>query len=469
MRSLRPLALAACALSAALLHSPPAAADIVILSDGTRLEGDLERTPDGYNVTTRDGKTTKVGRSQIKSIEVKPQVGPEDARKRLESLRKSTEKMGDLKLIIARYKEYLERFAGTDAADDALADLKVWEQRQAAHMTFAAGKWVTPEELGAIHEQAQASAVKARDLVAAGRLREAGPLLDLSLQQDPKNPSAIYLRGVTQYRQEQLGPARKSFDTVLQILPDHGPSLNNLAVILWRQEKYPGALKYFDAALAAAGGDERIVSNVAEALNALPKEQRDSAATRRLVAQFQSAEASLVKKMEKRGLYRWGAAWVKGAELDQLQDMEREIEAKIADLEAEFERTEDRIEQTDAEIAETQRGIRRIEATSYGRDASGRPVRLAYPRVYYELLRDLATLKQNRVDLVAHLDTLRRQARAVRRELPVPRYTGVLRIIETEGTPLIPLADGPAAPAGHDADQAGNLPAPAARDRAGVR
>lgn len=441
MRPLRPTALAACALSAALSLSTAAPADVVTLSDGTRLEGDLERTPDGYNVTTPDGKTTKVAASQIKSIEIKPAAGPDDARRRLESLRKSADKMSDLKLIIARYKEYLDRFAGTDAADDALADLKLWEDRRAKHMTRAAGKWVTPEELGVIREEAQASAIKARDAIAAGRLREAGPLLDLALQQDPKNPSAHYLRGVAQYRQEQLGPARKSFDTVLQLLPDHGPTLNNLAVILWRQEQYPGALKYFDAALAAAGGDERIVSNVAEALNALPKEQRDSAATRRVVAQFQAAEASLVKKMEKRGLYRWGAAWVKGSELDQLQDLEREIEAKIADLETEYQRTEDRIEQTDNEIAETQRGIRRIEATSYGRDASGRPVRLAYPRVYYDLQRDLATLKQNRADLVAHIESLRQQAKAIRRELPVPRYTGTLKLIETEGTPLIPLAD----------------------------
>ena len=445
MPRLRPHAAAACALAAVLLLPGPVPADVVVLSNGTRLEGDLERTDDGYNVTTTDGKTIKVSRSQVKSIEVKPQASPDDAKKRLESLRKSAEKMTDLKLIVTRYNDFLTRFPGTDAADDALIDLKGWEEKQAKHMTKVAGRWVTPEELGTIQAEAQDTAEKARDLIAAGKLREAGPLLDLALQQDPKNPSALYLRGVTQYRQEQLGQARKSFDTVLQLLPDHGPTLNNFAVVLWRQEQWPGALKYFDAALTAAGADERVVSNVAEALNALPKEQRDSAATRRLVANFQACEDSLRKKMEKRGLYRWGAAWVRGAELDQLQDQEREIEDKIKDLEAEFQNTEDKIEQTDGDIAETQRSMRRIEATNFGRDSSGRPVRLAYPRIYYELQRDLATLRQNRADLVAHLDKLRQDAKKVRRELPVQRYTGVLKIIEAEGTPLIPLADDAAA------------------------
>lgn len=439
MRRLRPILFVACAL--ATLASAPVGvfADIVILSNGTRLEGDLERTADGYNVTTADGKVVKVASKQIASVEVKPGTTGNDAKKRLESLRKSAEKMADARLVISRYKEYLARFAGTDAADDALADLSLWEDRVAKHMTLAAGKWVTPEELGVIQGEAQASATKARDLIAAGKLREAGPLLDLALRQDPKSAPALFLRGVVQYRQEQFGPARKSFDTVLQLTPDHGPTLNNLAVVFWRQEQYPAAMKFFDAALAAAGGEERVVNNVAEALNALPKEQRDSQLAKKLVARFQEREDALRKKMEQRGLYRWGAAWVKAAEMDQLQELEREIEGKIKDLEAEFERTQDQIELTDSNIAETQRSIRRIEATNYGRDASGRPVKLAYPRIYYQLQQDLADLRQKRVDLMAHLDSLRSEAKAVRRELPVPRYTGVQRIIEAEGTPLIPL------------------------------
>src|SRR4051812_36340214 len=157
----RPPALAACAFAALLAFPPGSRADVVVLSNGQRLEGDLERTADGYNVTATDGKTTKVAASQIKSVEIKPQATPEDARKRLESLRKSAERMTDVKLIVARYNEFLTRFAGTDAADEALADLKVWEQRQARHMTKATGKWVTPEELGAIQEEAQTSAAKA--------------------------------------------------------------------------------------------------------------------------------------------------------------------------------------------------------------------------------------------------------------------------------------------------------------------
>ena len=439
MRRLRTSALAACALAAALLPAARTAADVVILNDGTRIEGDLERTDGGYNVTTAAGKTIKLSSSQIKSLEVKPQTSNDDAKRRLESLRKSAENMTDLKLIITRYNEYLTRFAGTDAADDALADLKVWEDRLARHMTKAAGKWVTPEELGAIQAEAQDSARQARDLIAQGKLREAGPLIDLALQQDPKNPSAIYLRGIVHFRQDQLGQARKVFDTVAQLVPDHGPTLNNLAVVLWRQEQYPGAIKFYAAAMLASASDERILSNVAEALNALPKELRESAQTRKLVGLFQERDEALRKKMEKRGLYRWGATWVNGEQLDRLQEAEREIEGKIKDLEAQFEDAEDKIRRIDDDVAETQRSLRRIEATSYTRDSQGRMVRVAYPRIYYELQRDIQVLKRDRQDQVAQMDSLRREAKTIKQQLPVPRYTGTQRIIETEGTPLIPL------------------------------
>src|SRR5678816_1622931 len=112
MSRLRHPGVLVCAAVALLSITTPTRADVVILTDGKRLEGDLERTGDGYNVTTADGKTTKVTASQIKSVEIKPQAGPEDARKRLESLRKSAEKMTDLKVIIARYNDYLTRFPG---------------------------------------------------------------------------------------------------------------------------------------------------------------------------------------------------------------------------------------------------------------------------------------------------------------------------------------------------------------------
>jgi len=421
-------------------------ADVVILNDGTRIEGEIQRTEDGYDVVTRGGKVVKVTTAQVKSVEVKTPPTADEARRRLESLRRSSENMTDPKAVIARYTEFLRQFGDSDVAGEASRDLAEWEDRLERHMTKAGGKWVTTEELGRLQEESQTFAVKARDLVARARLREAGPLLDRALSLDPKNLSALYLRGVTLFRQEQPGQARKAFDGVAQQLPDHGPTLNNLAVILWRQEQYPGALKYFLAALSAEpdGNEVRVLDNVAEALHSLPSQHRDLPVTKKLVSQFQRLEDAARKKMEVRGLYRWGATWVEGRELDKLQDLEAEVEEKIKKLEAEFDDARRRIDEIDREIEETKRSIRRIEATSYSRDSTGRLTRLAYPRIYYDLQRDLVVLKRERDDTEASIDKLRRDAKAARASLPVPRYTGIQHIIDVEGTPMM-AAEAPAA------------------------
>lgn len=458
MRRLPPSAVAAVwsALFAGLL--PPAAgfADVVTLKDGTRLEGSLSRTDDGYDVTKADGKVVRVRTAQIRSVEAKPQATPEDAKRRLDSLRRNVESMSDIKLILSRYSAFLRLYGATPQADVARKDIAFWEDRLQRHMTKAGGKWVTPEQLGALREQSQETAVKARDLVSQGRLREAGPLIQQSLDLDPKNASALYLRGVVAFRQDQLGPARKAFEQVAQVVPDHAPTLNNLAVIYWRQQNVPAALRSYDAAVVATGPangvggavTEAVLNNVAEALHALPKNLRGQAAAKKLVLHFQEREEALAKKMKERGFYRWGANWVDADQLDKLQAKEKAIEAKIKELEAEFEVVQKRIDAIDHDITDTERAMRRMEATSYVRDpATGRVGRLAPPPMYQGLLRDLEELKRERAGQESIVAALRRDAKAAKQELPVPRYTGTQRIIDADGAPLMAGAAKRAAPA----------------------
>ena len=58
-------ALATCAFASVFLPPAISLADLIVLKDGTRVEGELTRTADGYDVTTTDGKTTKVSSSQV--------------------------------------------------------------------------------------------------------------------------------------------------------------------------------------------------------------------------------------------------------------------------------------------------------------------------------------------------------------------------------------------------------------------
>jgi hypothetical protein len=194
--------------------------------------------------------------------------------------------------------------------------------------------------------------------------------------------------------------------------------------------------------MLASPNDRFILDNLAEALNALPEEHRGNAATKKVVRHFNEQDLALAAKMKEQGLYRWGATWVPASDLERLQAAEREIRATLDRMSADYDAITARLQVLDDEVARTKKVMKRMEADSYGRDAEGRLIRYPLPRSYYDYVRDLSALSAERAARVAEQDRMRKQARQIQQRLPIPRYTGVQRMVDAEGAPL------PGAPAG---------------------
>jgi hypothetical protein len=122
-------------------------------------------------------------------------------------------------------------------------------------------------------------------------------------------------------------------------------------------------------------------------------------------------------------------------QLETLRGEEKEIEEKIGKMNDDFEQVQDRLEQIGRDVSDTERSIRRIEASSYGRDSSGRPVRLSYPKLYYDLKNDLEQLQTEQDSEKNKATRLRNAAKVMQRSLSIPRYAGVQQIIGVEGAP----------------------------------
>jgi len=214
-------------------------ADTLVFKDGTRIEGDVKKTDDGgYNVILPDGRVTHVEASKVEGIEIGKSTArnaPAVAADRLGSLRRSVEPLTDLKQIIDRYRAFIENNKGTPAAKDAEADLATWQDRLNRGLVKVAGKWVTPEERTQLAGKANDFTEQGRLLLKQARIKEAEAPLQTALDYDPQNAAALYLMGVSLFQQEKLVPARKQFEAVQQIMPEHPATLNNLAVIVWRQ------------------------------------------------------------------------------------------------------------------------------------------------------------------------------------------------------------------------------------------
>ncbi len=428
------------------------AGDIIHLKDGTQLEGEIKKGPDGYRVHTADGDTTQVPLENVASIELKPASTPEASMQRLGSLRRAVENIPDIKTILERYANFIQQNPGTPAATQAQADVDVWQDRQARGLVKVGSKWMTVEEQADIQRRMGGVADALRQTMKQGRLKEAATVLDRALADDPQNVSLLYLRGVLFYRQEQLPVSRKAFEAVCAQASDHAPTLNNLAVILWRQNAMTAALNDYDAAMLAAPASREILDNVAEALNALPESQRKGPVVAKVVRHFKEQDDDLQKKMAERGMTRWGATWVTQAQADQLAAQEKEIRGQIDQMSKDFDALQARINAIDRTISEDQNELRQIDAETLVTDSSGKTVRLPYPQRYYDVAKDLNSLQAERAARVAQEEGLRRDAKLALQKLPVAKYTGIQKIIDVDGMPVIaPAGDPPASPASQPA------------------
>jgi tetratricopeptide (TPR) repeat protein len=437
-------------LAVLLALASAASADVVLLKDGTTLDGDVKRAPSGYVLTEADGTVKTLAFDEVKSIEMAtaPPLTNESAKEKLASFRRSVEYGDDINRIIEKYQRFIEQNTGTVMEADARKDLATWQERRDKGMVKFGSRWVLPETRAKLEEAAFRQADSARRLLKQGKFQEAESMLNSAIQEDPQNAAALYLRGLLQYRQDHLMPARRNFETVNVIVPNHAPTLNNLAVILSKQNQHATALNLYDQAMVASPKNQDVLNNVAEAMYSMPDPVRSTPIAQRVLRRFTEQDQDLARDLEKRHLHRWGATWVTDEQLVQLKQAEREAKDKLDQLASQFDAVKVRISNIDRDIDENERAMRRLETSAYVRDINGQIWQSALPPVYGELQEDNRKLNLERQQQFVELDKLREQAKAVNRDLPIPKYTGIQRMMDETHAPVLgPSAAPTTAPA----------------------
>ena len=434
----RPLVVAAITL---LAVSFVARADVLYLKDGTKLEGDVKRSIKGWVVTDAKGKVTIIENDKVQSIELKATsattTSSDAVDRKLLSLRRSVENLDELSEIIDRYKRFIDQNANTDLAKAAEKEMAVWVDRKNRGLVKVGSQWVTPDERDAMQAQTIAVVSQARQLIKDARFKEADAVLTKAAAVDPTNTSIHYLRGVLKYRTNEVPAARKAFEQVIGQIPNHMPSLNNLGVILARQKQDAASAGMFDRAMQADPKARIVLDNFAEGFNAMTPDQRKPPIVQRALKRFLEQDEKLQQELREKGLYRWGSTWVGKEQLDELKAAEEKIKGKLDQLASEFDAGQARIKTIDEDVAANQRTMQNLELRrSYANGANGGLVASDLPQRYYDLQAQNQQLADERAQQVAAMQRLRQQAKEVEKQVPTPRYTGVQKIVETEGTPL---------------------------------
>jgi tetratricopeptide (TPR) repeat protein len=443
-------------LIAALFLVSPALADIVHLTDGSKLEGSLKREKGGWSVTDENGKVTIIADEKVESVQKVGNVSAADvAMSKVASQRRAVEAQSDINVIIERWNKFVEQNKDTPAAPEGQKELAMWKERQGQGMVKVGNQWMTPADQAALLEKSAGVIDQVRNLIKTGKYRDAEKQVDQLVTVDPANPAGYYLRGLVAFKQDQLGVAKKSFEKTKELMAEHGPTLNNLAVIAIKQKQWMGAMSLYDLAMQASPKSRMILDNVAEALNAVPQKERTGQQYQKAQKRFQDQDADLQKEMQKEGMYRWGATYVPEKQMEELKKAQEKINAKLDDLKQDYQRLADRAQEIDGRIDTNNRSISRINNDSQRVDPNGRVITLRPPSIYYELKRENDSLRDEKVSVLNKMEGFQEKALRIQQETPVPQFTGSQKIIETEGTPLAVAGK----PAGKGATQPATKPA----------
>jgi hypothetical protein len=178
---------------------------------------------------------------------------------------------------------------------------------------------VSPQELARLQSAGNAAAQQLVPALQGAAPAAAASRIDQALAASPNSPALLYLKGVASFRQGQLPAARKAFEAVAAAFPQHAPTHNNLAIVLYQTHAAMPALLEYDKAMLSDPNNRLILDNVAEALHGLPPAMAKNELTKKVAAHFEEQDAIVQGQMGAQGLKRLGSQWVSQADFARLE------------------------------------------------------------------------------------------------------------------------------------------------------
>ncbi|MEM8874231.1 MAG: tetratricopeptide repeat protein [Planctomycetota bacterium] len=411
-----------------------ATADVVVLNDGSEVQGDIRRATGGYDVILKDGTRQFIPDSQVKSLRMGP--SQTDADVQLANLRRSVEPLEDLDLVIERYEQFLERIGEGEVADKARVELAQWVRWREEGRVLFDGEWMKPQEQRERAAQNIVAVNEVRGMIKSGKRGEALKLVHDRLRENPRDVSSHYLLGLMQYRSGDVAGARRSFEEAAVLAPDHAPTANNLAVVLVRQNQLPRAVLALGNALRDAPDTKSLLDNAAELIELVPEAQRDTTVYANLRTRFEAQDRILGSRLAEQGWHRFGAKWVDAATFATIEAQRKEANDRLDALQADYDVTNQRIVAVQNDIAEAEQTLASIRANSLRRTGDGRIIQLPLPDVYFEIEREKQADERDLGDLASRIGLLQQEAMRVRERMPKPLYDGTLELIGADGVPV---------------------------------
>jgi hypothetical protein len=165
---------------------------------------------------------------------------------------------------LALYKQFLaDNSIDENERLSAKNNLPIWESRAAKKVVRFGTLWIDPEQVRKSKENAAALVAEAVELVESQQADKARKKLSDASREDPEGLRANFLSGlICVFGHRDLQAARQAFHECVRRQPYHVPSLNNLALVEIRLQKYGDAVAHWKTALDTATPSPEICQNI---------------------------------------------------------------------------------------------------------------------------------------------------------------------------------------------------------------
>ena len=136
-------------------------------------------------------------------------------------------------------------------------NLPIWESRAAKKMVRFGNRWLEPEQVQEFKEKAAGLVEEAIQLVESKQADKARNKLSDASREDPESLQANFLSGlICVFGHRDLQSAKQAFHECVRRQPNHVPSLNNLALVEVRLQRYSDAMAHWKTALERLSAEE---------------------------------------------------------------------------------------------------------------------------------------------------------------------------------------------------------------------
>jgi tetratricopeptide (TPR) repeat protein len=166
--------------------------------------------------------------------------------------------------VLSLYKDFLaDKTIDEAELQSAKNNLPIWESRAAKKLVRFGTNWLEPVEAQKFREKSTSLIQEAVELVEVKQIDKAREKLRDAAHQDPQSLQATFLNGLLSLSgRRDLTAARQAYGECVRRQHDHVPSLNNLALVEVRAQRYDEAIAHWKSAVATGKVSPEIRQNI---------------------------------------------------------------------------------------------------------------------------------------------------------------------------------------------------------------